>query len=678
MPQHLISDRIQEETEYTSSRSRLPSRGTLTPSMGWPFHHRNTSEVPSSTWSSHMNLSGLFRPTNGQRRSFFHSHAANQDDAISIARSIVPDYIVNFLRGETPETLARKKESQQWGRRGIEIIPNHRDTLASCPVEFGHYYSSTTDLTDPNEHSSRSQNGLRRHFTGWRGGVVFNTVLTFIILVAGIVCLILAFTKSKAQSGESSIYSGDCTKAHNLNIGLHVVINVFTVVLLAGANYVFHVLSSPTRREVTTAHEKRRWLDIGIPSLRNFAHISSFRATLTIIIMLAAVANQVIYNAVIFTSQSTQETCSVNVSGSMLGVAALLNLVTFLSLTVVLTRSSFKPLATLGDAIRSFLENPDETTTGVCLLSKDDVRQGRWESTKAKYFPQPTDHHWIQSPSLARWAVTILSWLAASVPTAVALALMIRANNDNSLTPFGTATANATFLLPSSFTAPQMAIIASLPQLLLAILYLTINSLLTTYFLSQEIALFAVGPRALRVSSNPSGRQSTSLYLTLPRPVSWMLLAVFAALGLVLSQAVFPAALDAATATAFAPSSSPDHAASAVVPAIAFSTQALLTLIVILIVILVALLIAVLGLGLRLTPAARLADGTAKGNPIALQGGSCSAALSAKCHPAAGEGEIWLGRATWGVVQPATGVRVGRCAFSGEGAGCVDVGRSYA
>ncbi|CAJ2510470.1 Uu.00g132790.m01.CDS01 [Anthostomella pinea] len=70
-----------------------------------------------------------------------------------------------------------------------------------------------------------------------------------------------------------------------------------------------------------------------------------------------------------------------------------------------------------------------------------------------------------------------------------------------------------------------MALMPALPQLVLAILYLTINSLLTTSFPSHETALFAMGSRALRVSSNPSGRQPTSLYLTLPPPVWWMLLA---------------------------------------------------------------------------------------------------------------------------------------------------------
>ncbi|KAJ8124488.1 hypothetical protein O1611_g9152 [Lasiodiplodia mahajangana] len=289
---------IQEATEYSNSRSGLASRSTKS-TLLWPFHHRNTSEVPSTARSSRL---GRFRSGTWNSRSILRS----LDDTASIDQSLVPDYVINFMRGETPESLARKREERQWGERNVVITPR-RDTLSSHLVELGNHLASATGLSR-GDGSERSD--LRRHFTGWRGGIVYNTLLTFLILVVGIISLILVVTRTKVFSGQLAIYTGDCPTATRINIGVHVVINVFTVVLLAGANYVFQILTSPTRREVSKAHDQKRWLDIGVSSLRNFRHVSRFRAVVGAVTLLVAIAIQVIYNAIIFFTQSTENECA--------------------------------------------------------------------------------------------------------------------------------------------------------------------------------------------------------------------------------------------------------------------------------------------------------------------------------------------------------------------------------
>ncbi|RYP58951.1 hypothetical protein DL770_010325 [Monosporascus sp. CRB-9-2] len=587
---------ILEDTENSSSSKPPPTRGTRTTrtrSVAWPFHSRQGSSSASTTFS---NLSG-FRWANLQSRSFFQPRS---DDATSIARSIVPDYILHYMRGETPESLARKREEKAWGQRDVNI-EDRRDTYASCPVEYGHYYSSSTDLTrgaarGGNGYSSASHSGLRRYFTGWRGGVVFNTIIFFLILVVEIALLIVVLTKTRLLAGDPTMWSGDCGKARDINVGLHGAISVFSVVFLAGANYVFQVLTSPTRGEVDKAHESKRWLDIGVTSMRNFAHISGFRVFLGSTVLFTAISIQVMYvclpittkkagsrgligcryNAVIYVSREEGQgpgpgpgpraTCSLNLNGPLFGTVMLLKLALILSTAAILVaRSSpsvFEPLATLGDAIRSFLRAPDPTTAGACLLTKRDVRRGRWGEgvQDARHFV-PKAHRWLHTPSLPRWGLTALAWLAVCGPAAAGLALLAmttRGSGDESAIPITSATLfpplgtpHTTFASPAqpvgsadsqvNMAAMQTALLASLPRLLPAILYLAVNALLTTYFLGHEFALFAAGtPRPLRVSSLPAGQQTTSLYLTLPRPVSWVLLVLFAGIGFLTSQAVSP------------------------------------------------------------------------------------------------------------------------------------------
>lgn len=198
------------------------------------------------------------------------------------------------MRGETPETLAKKREQRTWGERDVVLTPG-RERFMSQHAYFEDPFGSQTHLASGDFEQDEQQRGLRQLSNGWRGGVAFNTFSTFLILLVSVVCFVVVIVVSKPPvfGGESKLYTGSCSTAYNINTGLHVLVNALSIILLVGGNYVFQVLSSPTRKELAAAHDKKRWLDIGIPSLRNLSHISSFRGTLAIIVILTTVAIQV-------------------------------------------------------------------------------------------------------------------------------------------------------------------------------------------------------------------------------------------------------------------------------------------------------------------------------------------------------------------------------------------------
>ena len=88
---------------------------------------------------------------------------------------------------------------------------------------------------------------------------------------------------------------GSSTIVEGIARGILAAVNVLAIILIAGANYVVQILNSPTRAEVDNAHSTFKWLDIGIPSLRNMSLISSTRATLSGIMMVFALLSQVMY-----------------------------------------------------------------------------------------------------------------------------------------------------------------------------------------------------------------------------------------------------------------------------------------------------------------------------------------------------------------------------------------------
>lgn len=365
-----------------------------------------------------------------------------------------------------------------------------------------------------------------------------------------------------------------------------------------------------------------------------------------------------------------QEVCTVELNGVLLAVLLVLHLFMFFSTAASLLLARFEPLVTLGDALSSFLRDPDPMTRMNGLMTKENIRtnMGGWGFTEGKYWVPQRDHRWFRSPSVTQWLVAGFWWILTLCLVAGALALAVDSstftyapttssstapNPTTSLTRFGVPNAHATYVLSdgaaSRIPASTLAIVTSIPQLMLAGLYFSTNALLTAFFLTRESSRYAIlftntTRRPLRVSADPRGHQTTSLYLTLPRPVSWALAIWFAAMGWVLSQSVFVVSL---TANSGGNQESSPAATANHLLGVGFSSAALLALIIMLLV----LFLTILGLAFGCkAPAAIQATGQAVGNPLVFEGGSCSAVISARCHRIPGETDVWKGYLCWGVV----------------------------
>lgn len=73
------------------------------------------------------------------------------------------------------------------------------------------------------------------------------------------------------ENGIATIQKGTCSRTKTLDLWIHLVINVLGTLLLGASNYTMQCLSSPTREEIDKAHLRKIPLDIGVPSLGNFA-----------------------------------------------------------------------------------------------------------------------------------------------------------------------------------------------------------------------------------------------------------------------------------------------------------------------------------------------------------------------------------------------------------------------
>ncbi|KAM0424611.1 hypothetical protein ACHAPT_010137 [Fusarium lateritium] len=769
------------EEPGSSSTTRPPTSRTrgFTSSSGrqtvrWPFHSFTNSRSSIPTYGRRQSNSRSIPHSSG---SFPRRAAGSISRSVStvLGSDIIPDYVVHFMRGETPESLARKHRIPESPEPGQ--FPRARDSRTDG--DFITSASTSPNNSRPGTPRAEREKMLqderprapRSLMAGWRGGVAANVLLALLILVAAIICLALAAAKGHISTNVSSLMEGNSTQVEGIGRGILAVVNVFAIILVAGANYVFQILSSPTRAEVDSAHENRKWLDIGIPSLRNLSLISPTRATLSSVILVLAVSSQVIYNGLIITSHGAPITnlaivsksfidakefkvisggvshsalvdlqkqavddlltrldadecisvfddafqadyrsglivtkssssdidsargallsdlldendsdkdsidyclaapyqdeseSSLNVNGPLLGAITLINLLIVLaliiSLALALTQRSFNPLVTLGDALASFLSDPDPSTQDSCLINKAEIEKGFWGEREAKYwFTQSC--RWYHIPSYKRWAVWAAAWFVPFALAVVALVLGALGGPKNPFSSFNKAT--VVYKLPEGAPRAGLAIIVALPQLLLGVLYVATNALVTLFFLSNELSQYCLGSLLpFRVSSGqPIGAQTTSLYLTLPRPVSWLLFFMVTAMAFLLSQGVFLVSVDRSEGST---------------SGVGFSPLPLLMLVALMLL----LGLGVAGLSLRkVDPRGAVEGGRPAGNPLALRGGTSSAVLSARCHRVPRESGVEALEVRWGVVREGVGMNAGHATFSGRPVGDIMVGRAYA
>lgn len=135
---------------------------------------------------------------------------------------------------------------------------------------------------------------------GWRKTAVINTSIVGFFAIANLSTLF--WSLSKTSVSENNVFSsGDCSKISLLNTSLHLLLNIASSLIIASSNFFMQVLNSPTRAEVDQAHARKRWLEIGVPSLRNVLHVSPYKSVAWLFFSLSSIPIHLLFNSAVFT-----------------------------------------------------------------------------------------------------------------------------------------------------------------------------------------------------------------------------------------------------------------------------------------------------------------------------------------------------------------------------------------
>ena len=125
-------------------------------------------------------------------------------------------------------------------------------------------------------------------------------ILATVVLVTNCVAAISTATMYGIKGGISTVFEGDCHVVNQWSLGLHLLINTLSTLLLGASNYTMQVLNAPTRSECDQAHARGDWLDVGITSLRNVTRITWLRKILWISLGMSSVPIHLLYNSAAF------------------------------------------------------------------------------------------------------------------------------------------------------------------------------------------------------------------------------------------------------------------------------------------------------------------------------------------------------------------------------------------
>ncbi|KAK0383249.1 hypothetical protein NLU13_9162 [Sarocladium strictum] len=126
-----------------------------------------------------------------------------------------------------------------------------------------------------------------------------------VILFLNLGLTIFAVSSYGSSNGVGLVYEGKCSTVRALDLWLHLLINLLSTGLLSASNYCMQLQAAPMRRDVDAAHKDGKWLDIGIPSLRNLVYINWWRRVSWALLAFSSVPVHLIYNSAVFQSLSS-------------------------------------------------------------------------------------------------------------------------------------------------------------------------------------------------------------------------------------------------------------------------------------------------------------------------------------------------------------------------------------
>lgn len=252
-------------------------------------------------------------------------------------------------------------------------------------------------------------------------------------------------------------------------------------------------------------------------------------------------------------ARKTDPHCKLQISTCIFAVATVCSLLKAAAMFSTLCFHPEQTLVTVGDAISSWLDNPDPATTNRCLLGAKFIVCERDAYVAAGLGLHECGFHppvHFQSGKGGRWGRTVKRATLITLPIASVITLFTtwvlmnvagQGDIDDPVqaTGFGAFYPSALLDFREGFSSfISYVLLANIPQLVFSCLYFLYNGLVTSMCLAHEYSSYAIRRKPLRVTV-PQGEQRSTHWLNLPYIFSVPILIISATLHWTISQSIF-------------------------------------------------------------------------------------------------------------------------------------------
>lgn len=225
-------------------------------------------------------------------------------------------------------------------------------------------------------------------------------------------------------------------------------------------------------------------------------------------------------------SETSMDQCKIKFSLPIMILVIICNVAKASCMALTVWHLRRAPLVTLGDAIASFLDNPDPITKDLCLITKEDIENNVWNRPRKPKMWNPVSKRYLYAGNSRRWIIVNFLFLMCSFVLLV-IGFIASFSSGSPVSAFKTGIGFSPSLnhIPTILTTGITMggfwglflniLVVNTPQAIISFMNLLYNSLFTSLLLCDEWQDFAQRQQPLRVTA-PLGEQRSKYYLSIP------------------------------------------------------------------------------------------------------------------------------------------------------------------
>lgn len=171
-----------------------------------------------------------------------------------------------------------------------------------------------TNEKDPDQLSLKQR--YFRFISTWRGTATLCIAASGFTLLLNLVVLIWALAAKPKDDGFVITYTGSSVECKRIDLGIRLVVNTLSTLILVSSNRCTQFLCAPTRKDVDASHLRGQWLDIGVRSYRNFKAVRGWRMVVSTVLIVTSMPIHLLYNSVQLVTYAVQDYVAVTVDPS--------------------------------------------------------------------------------------------------------------------------------------------------------------------------------------------------------------------------------------------------------------------------------------------------------------------------------------------------------------------------